>query len=264
VLYFYNNTCQSVNISGPSYVDIINSKKDVAQQITSVYGSYKNFSYTVKKEEVLDTVNRNQNSLNSVYNETHTNISGTCAEVASLIMLKYFADIDNKNFTDYNQEYANIIRLAINNNYLATNGTGTNVNVIASMFSKILNSKSISRKVSQDSWNLYDVIKNNVNISKPTLLTIENHAVVSCGYIEYEVKFTKTVPYWIFWTRDVATTETMRFAVINDGWSNSTVENVNDKNYSYIWAEKMNYNFWDWLHAVVGTSAYNNIIVGDK
>jgi len=56
----------------------------------------------------------------------------------------------------------------------------------------------------------------------------------------------------------------MRFAVINDGWSNSTVENINDKNYSYIWAEKMNYNFWDWLHAVVGTSAYNNIIVGDK
>ncbi|MDR3215854.1 MAG: hypothetical protein LBT55_00360 [Clostridiaceae bacterium] len=251
--------------AGGTAADILQTYGDLRKDIIKRYEG-KNGVNLKWTEKVLDSINLKQNDMNDQYYAIKgIKYTGTCTEVALTILASNYTGKENKSFL-YNTGFVKILDLAFEKKYY-TPGKGTKITDMDILTKHSFDIFNIRKGKSLWNYNnnhfdVYSVIKKNVDAGNPTLFNIPEHSMVGVGYYEFEVTYTIPQSFLglINWTKKV--TERVGYIIVNDGWDTvgltrqSSPEPQKDFAFSFFPADKISFEFFS---ALLRQSQFSNI-----
>jgi hypothetical protein len=247
-------------VSTGTSADVIQTKALAATYVKNTYGSGKsNFKIGAPTEKFVSSINLSQTTMNRAYNAAHyTQYNGTCSEVAITILANMYANDNKVNLAEIIPTFDSVLTYAIAKGYYKNGTYASDLDLLLD-YALDLNTKTKSKDAVDDYWDVYADLKSNANSGKLTLFNISGHSMVGAGYIEYPISWTEA-RYLLFWKIGTKTvTDTIKFAIVNDGWSDATAATSSqDGVYSYFPASKIGSDF---LASLFCYSAYLNVLV---
>ncbi len=240
-------TTVTTNVCGGTAADVKMTKNEVINDIKTLYSGKSNLIITEGSSKYLNTFNLKQKILNKAYNDTYGRYcNGTCTIVASTIATEFYDTYNYYGYTSSTQSLFNsILNSAIENNYYRYNakkktGSGTYSDKFDECIDLGLALRSTNKDAKMESFYLYQKIKQNADKGKPVGFNIPEHSMIACGYQEYQVKYTYKTLKWFKWV-EKEKTETVKYVVVNDGWSMGCSF---DENYSYFRSDLIGFNLF--------------------
>lgn len=216
---------------------VINTKEGINNYLYDKYSEYKNVEINdVIYHNPLNTYNFSQDTLNKEYNKRsdkhfNINVSGSCSEVAILIVNEYMLrkSIISENGIVQNENtlFYRICGAAKDNGW---NGNGgTKEDKIDDIFTDAMKFYTPKYKGDYSILNMHKKFMDSYYSGIPVIVSAPEHSMCACGILEKNVTYTKKGLFGIETTK----TELETFLIVNDGWYDATIDNFSQK-YSYI------------------------------
>lgn len=200
---------------------ILQDENRVENYIDIKYKKYSNLNYKKTKEKVLDCKNYTQKNLKNKYNNSQDRLvdipktEGICWAAAMTSLLEYYGcDSSAPRISK------KVLNMAVKEKYWYPQTNGIYDTELDDLLYDVFYSyggKYKNYDTNNDTFDLYKTIKSEVNNGRVSLFSIYKHAMTSCGYVTYDVKYKYET--WYGSKKDKTVTE--GFVIVNDNDSDN-------------------------------------------
>ena len=224
---------------------VYTDKNALETYIKNQYKEYSNVTLSENSGKKLNSKNYSNQDFILYYNSTNDKgvligDEGLCWAVSMTSLLEYYGC--GKSAYEIS---SNVLDIAIEKKYWYPDKNDVYDTEVDDLLDDIFDSyggKYKNYDVNNDTFDLYNTIKKEVNSNRVSLLLIPEHAMVACGYQPYTVKYKYKT--WYGSTKSKSVTENV--VVVNDTWANNS-----KRQYSYYPEDKILTGIFDRLYFTV-------------